>query len=275
MESNRQVIKIGNNFKIGAEQPLALIAGPCQIESLEHCLMIAEYVQSICRDLKINFIFKASFDKANRTSLNSQRGPGLEAGLKILGTVKEKLGVPVLTDIHESYQAEIAAEVADVLQIPAFLCRQSDILIAAGKTQRAINIKKGQFLAAADLKYSAEKVAAQGNPNIMLCERGNTFGYRELVVDFRNLEIMRAIGYPVVFDATHSVQIMGGNSGSSGGNRQFISSLTRAAAAVGIDALFLECHDRPDQAPSDGPNMLPLEQVRPLLEAVLQIRAIP
>ena len=266
-----KIVSITSDVKIGGDK-LTLIAGPCQIESLEHSLKIADFLQTLCLKLNINLIFKSSFDKANRTSINSQRGPGLEQGLEILNQVKNKLGLPLLTDIHESWQAAPTAEIVDILQIPAFLCRQSDLLIAAGKTGRAINIKKGQFLPAQDLKYSAEKIRSTGNSNILLCERGNVCGYRELIVDFRNLVLLGQLGYPVVFDATHSVQVMGGNAGTSGGNREYVGYLAQAAAAVGIDALFVECHESPDSAPSDGPNMLQLETLEPLLKRILKIR---
>ncbi len=268
-----KTVSITPNLEIGGEK-LTLIAGPCQIESLDHSLKIADFLRRLSSKLGINLIFKSSFDKANRTSLNSQRGPGLEQGIEILSAVKKQLEVPLLTDIHESWQAAPTAEVVDILQIPAFLCRQSDLLIAAGKTGRTINIKKGQFLPAQDLKYSAEKVCSTGNSKVLLCERGNVFGYRELIVDFRNLVTLKQLGFPVVFDATHSVQVMGGNAGSSGGNRDYVGYLAQAASAVGIDALFLECHEAPDSAPSDGPNMLQLEALEPLLTRILRIREV-
>jgi 2-dehydro-3-deoxyphosphooctonate aldolase (KDO 8-P synthase) len=267
-------VRISPDISAGDEQPLLLLAGPCQIESLDHCLMIASTLQKELRDLPVNLIFKSSFDKANRTSASSKRGPGLEAGLKVLAQVKEETGLPVITDIHSPEQAQAAAEVVDILQIPAFLCRQTDLLVAAGKTGKAINVKKGQFLHPEDMGHAAEKVSSTGNKNILLCERGTCFGYRNLVVDPRSFIIMRSSGYPVVFDATHSVQVMGGAAGKSTGNREYVAPLARAAAAIGIDGLFVECHESPDSAPSDGPNMLQINQVKPLIESICAIRQL-
>lgn len=264
-------ITITNNIKAGDGKKLLFIAGPCQIESLDLCLSIAEYLKKLSEKFPINLVFKASFDKANRTSIGGQRGPGLELGLSILKKVKESFDVPVLSDIHLPEQAILAGEVLDILQIPAFLCRQTDLLLAAGKTGKAINIKKGQFLHPEDMIHCAQKVASTGNNNILLCERGTCFGYRELVVDMRSFLIMKQAGYPVIFDATHSVQIMGGNNGSSGGSREFIRPLSRAAAAVGIDGLFIECHPEPEKASSDKASMLPLDQVEQLLEEVCRV----
>ncbi len=264
---------IGDKFKAGLGENLLLIAGPCQIESLEHCLSIANFLKTITADLPINLVFKSSFDKANRTSGSSARGPGLETGLNILKQVKAETGLPVLTDIHDATQADIASEFVDILQIPAFLCRQTDILIAAGRTGRAIHVKKGQFLAPDDMKWVAQKIESTGNKNILLCERGTCHGYRDLVVDMRGLQIMRKMNYPVVFDATHSVQSMGGAGGSSGGHREFIPALARAAAAVGIDGIFIECHENPDTAPSDAASMLKTTEMRGLLETICKIRA--
>lgn len=252
--------------------PLAIIAGPCVIESESLCLGIAEKLVEIAVRTGILPIFKASFDKANRTSVESYRGPGLEAGLKILDKVRRTVGVPVLTDIHESAQAQPVAEVVDIIQIPAFLCRQTDLLVAAGKTGKPVNIKKGQFLAPEDLRFSAKKVESTGNKRIMLTERGQFFGYHDLVVDMRSLVKLSALGYPVVFDATHSVQSMGGAAGVSGGSPQFIAPLARAAVATGVvSTVFLETHPDPSQALSDGPNMLPLDQLEKLVESLVRI----
>jgi 2-dehydro-3-deoxyphosphooctonate aldolase (KDO 8-P synthase) len=236
------------------DAPVALIAGPCVIESEEHVLRMATAI----RDIAGTFVFKASFDKANRSSIKSYRGPGLTRGLKILAKVRE-LGIPVLTDIHEPQQAEVAAQSVDILQIPAFLCRQTDLLLEAGKTGRVVNIKKGQFVSPADFVNAAEKVAGTGNQRILLTERGSSFGYNNLVVDMRGLRIMAATGYPVIFDATHSVQLPGGAGNTSGGQPQFIEPLARAAAAVGVASVFVEVHDAPERALSDGANALRLD----------------
>ena len=249
---------------IGGGAPLAIIAGPCVIESLDLCREVAAHAQGVCRDLGLPYIFKASFDKANRTSSGSFRGGGLEAGLEILAAIKAEFGVPVLTDIHETWQVKPVAEVVDVLQIPAFLSRQTDLLLAAAATGKVINIKKGQFLAPWDMKNVIAKVVGAGNPNVMACERGASFGYNTLVSDMRALPILREIGCPVVFDATHSVQQPGGQGTSSGGQREFVPVLARAAVAVGVDAVFMETHQDPDNAPSDGPNMVPLGQFEAL-----------
>ncbi len=267
------IIDIGRGVKVGDGQKLLLIAGPCQIESLEHCLRIGEYVQRAIKNLPVALVFKSSFDKANRTSLSGARGIGMDEGLEILDSVRTKLGVPVLTDVHTEQQALAVGSVVDVLQIPAFLCRQTDLLLAAGATGKTVHVKKGQFLHPADMKFVAEKIASTGNNKILLCERGTSFGYRDLVMDPRNLLIMRETGYPVVFDATHSVQQLGGGSGSSGGSRKFVQALARAAVAVGVDGVFVECHNDPDNAPSDGPCMLPLEQVGPLVQLLCAIRS--
>jgi len=250
---------------------LTLIAGPCAMESEFLCLSVADQMVRICSDLKIQYIFKSSFDKANRTALTSFRGNGLDQGLSILSKVKEQFGVPVLTDVHETGQVRAVADVADVLQIPAFLCRQTDLLVECGKWGKSVNVKKGQFLHPADMKYAVEKVAASGTKNIMSSERGALFGYRDLVVDMRSLVIMRSLGYPVVFDATHSVQQMGSSGGSSGGLTEFIPAQVRAAVAVGVDALFIETHPEPHNALSDGTNMVPLANMRDLLEMALSI----
>jgi len=264
--------QITNTITIGDGCPLALIGGPCVIESGDFTLKMAEEIAQVCDRLGISFIFKSSFDKANRTSVNSFRGQPLETGLKILQRVKEEVGVPVLTDIHESCQASIVAEVVDVLQIPAFLCRQTDLLMAAAATGRVVNVKKGQFLGPWDMKHVVRKLELGGTNRILLTERGTSFGYNTLVVDFRSLPQMRELGYPVIFDATHSVQMPGGQGEKSGGQRQFVPYLARAAAAIGIDALFMEIHENPDIAPSDGPNMIPLAQLETVLKQVLSVR---
>ena len=262
------------NFTIGGDAPLALLAGPCVLESLERSLLIGRTVKEICGRLGINYVFKASFDKANRSSLHSFRGPGLEKGLAWLKTIKEELGVPIVTDIHESYQAAPAAEVADILQIPAFLCRQTDLLHAAAQTGRVVNVKKGQFLAPDDMRNVVDKLHESGCDQLMLTERGASFGYHNLVVDMRSLPIMRSFGYPVVFDGTHSVQLPGGNGTSSSGNREYVEYLVRAAVGVGVDALFLEVHDNPEEALSDGANMVYLDKLEDLLKEALAIHAI-
>jgi 2-dehydro-3-deoxyphosphooctonate aldolase (KDO 8-P synthase) len=267
-------VQITENLTIGSDYPLTLIGGPCVIESEDFTVKMADEIRKITDRLGISFIFKSSFDKANRTSIQSFRGHPIDAGLEILQKVKDKIDVPVLTDIHESYQAAIAAEVVDILQIPAFLCRQTDLLLAAAATGKPINVKKGQFLAPWDMKNVVRKLEAGGATKILLTERGTSFGYNTLVVDFRSLPQMRELGYPVVFDATHSVQMPGGQGDKSGGQRQFVPPLAKAAVAVGIDALFMEIHENPDAAPSDGPNMLPLEKLEQLLEQLLAIRSV-
>jgi len=262
-----------NNFTIDNSSPIKVIAGPCQIESREHAYQIAAELLDICRDLGMDLIFKSSFDKANRSSINGRRGVGLHKGLSILNEIKTKLSVPVLTDIHEKEHAKLAlAYGIDVIQIPAFLCRQTDLLIAAGETGLVINVKKGQFLAPHDMKNVAEKIASTGNHNIMLCERGYTHGYNNLVVDMRSLPIMAGTGYPVVFDCTHSVQQPGGLGSSSGGDRGMVPYLARAAVATGcLAGVFIECHDDPDNAPSDGPNMIKMEDMSNLLKSLKEI----
>ncbi len=268
-------IDIGRGVIIdGFKSPLTIIAGPCQIESLDHALMIATEVKKITSALGLQYIFKSSYDKANRTSMSGKRGIGIDAGLEILAAVREKLNIPVLTDVHSPEQAQRAGAVVDVLQIPAFLCRQTDLLLAAGETGKTINIKKGQFLHPDDMKYAADKVVSTGNHKVLLCERGSCFGYRDLVVDMRSLLLMRRSGFPVVFDATHSVQSMGGAGGSSGGMREFIRPLARAAAAIGVDAVFLECHEQPDRAPSDAASMLPLKEMESTLREISEIHSL-
>ncbi|TVS01255.1 MAG: 3-deoxy-8-phosphooctulonate synthase [Rhodobacteraceae bacterium] len=261
-------------FEIGNDRPFALISGPCQMESLDHARQIAGSLAETCALLGIPFIFKASYDKANRSSLSGKRGLGMEKGLEVLAALRDEFGCPVLTDVHEPGHCAPAAEVCDVLQIPAFLCRQTDLLLAAGATGRVINIKKGQFLAPWDMVHVAGKVASTGNRQILLCERGTSFGYNTLVSDFRALPIMAQTGYPVIFDATHSVQQPGGQGSSSGGQREFVPPLARAALAVGCAGLFIETHEDPDNAPSDGPNMVPLSQMAGLLEGLKTVDAL-
>ena len=258
----------------GPNDPLAIIAGPCVIESLDLCREIAASAKAACDALGLPYVFKASFDKANRTSGGSFRGGGLDKGLEVLAAIKAELGVPVLTDIHEAWQVKPVAEVADVLQIPAFLCRQTDLLLAAGESGRVVNVKKGQFLAPWDMKNVVEKVASTGNQSLLLTERGVSFGYNTLVVDMRSLPILRGFGYPVIFDATHSVQQPGGQGSSSGGQREFIPTLLRAAVAAGVDGLFLEVHPEPEKALSDAATMLPLADLRGLLETAVAIDGI-
>ncbi|WP_410219422.1 3-deoxy-8-phosphooctulonate synthase [Paracoccus sp. (in: a-proteobacteria)] len=262
-------ISIGS-LTCGNDLPLTVIAGPCQLESLEHALMIAEAMAKACADAGASFVFKASYDKANRTSLSGRRGLGIDEGLQILATVRERIGCPVLTDIHDAEQAARAAEMVDIIQIPAFLCRQTDLLLAAGRTGAVVNIKKGQFLAPWDMPNVADKVASTGNQNILLTERGTSFGYNTLVADMRALPIMARTGYPVIMDATHSVQQPGGQGGSSGGQREFAPVMARAAVALGVAGVFIETHEDPDRAPSDGPNMIPLDQMPRLIASLMR-----
>jgi 2-dehydro-3-deoxyphosphooctonate aldolase (KDO 8-P synthase) len=259
-----RTVRVGG-IEIGNERPFVLIAGPCQIESRSHALEVAHALRAISGRTGVPVIYKSSFDKANRTSASAARGIGLEAALPIFAEIREKFGLPVLTDVHEPAQCAQVAQAVDVLQIPAFLCRQTDLLLAAGETGRAINVKKGQFLAPWDMANVAAKIAGTGNHNILLCERGVSFGYNTLVSDMRSLPIMAHTGYPVVFDATHSVQQPGGQGASSGGQREFAPVLARAALAVGVAAVFIETHGDPDRAPSDGPNMIPLDQMEALV----------
>jgi 2-dehydro-3-deoxyphosphooctonate aldolase (KDO 8-P synthase) len=258
----------------GGGRPFVLIAGPCAMEGEEHTLDIARQLLQLKIELGIEVVFKASFDKANRTSVSAYRGPGLDEGLRILGEVRRQTGLPVLSDIHDISQVEAAAEVLDILQIPAFLCRQTDLLMAAGRSGKVVNIKKGQFLAPWDMANVVAKVSSTGNDRILLTERGTSFGYNNLVVDMRSLAIMREMGCPVIFDATHAVQLPGGAGTSSGGQRQFVAALSRAAVAVGIDGLFWEVHPDPDRALCDGANSLPLAQVKTVLQELLAIDAI-
>ncbi len=253
---------------------LFLIAGPCAIESSGHALKLGRAVAAAAAAAGLPAVFKASFDKANRTRGDAFRGPGLEEGLRVLSRVKRETGLPALTDVHETHQVEAAAEVCDVVQIPAFLCRQTDLLVAAGKSGRIVNIKKGQFLAPGDMRYAADKVASTGNRKILLTERGSSFGYRNLVVDFRGLAVMRGLGYPTVLDVTHSLQLPGAQDGASGGRPEFIEPLARAGAAAGVDGLFLEVHESPETAQSDGANALRLDLLPALLERLAQIHRL-
>ena len=253
------------DIAIGGNEAFALIAGPCQLESLDHARMMAEKIAEACAPTGTKFIFKSSYDKANRSSISTTRGLGMEEGLSILSKIRDEFGVPVLTDVHDAHQCGPVGQAVDVLQIPAFLCRQTDLLLAAGETGCAVNVKKGQFLAPWDMGNVASKIASTGNEKIMLCDRGTSFGYNTLVTDFRGLPTMARTGYPVVFDATHSVQQPGGQGTTSGGQREFAPVLARAAVAVGVSALFIETHEDPDNAPSDGPNMIPIEQMQGLI----------
>ena len=261
-------------FSIGGDNPLVLIAGPCVLENQEHALTLAEALQDIALRVGVGLVFKASYDKANRTSVTSYRGPGLDKGLQILQTVKEKTGLPILSDIHDVSQVKPAAEVLDILQIPAFLSRQTDLLVAAGESGRVVNIKKGQFQAPWDIENAIGKVLSTGNDQILLTERGSSFGYNNLVSDMRSLVIMRQTGYPVVFDATHSVQLPGGAGSASSGQREFVAPLSRAAVATGVDALFWEVHENPAKALCDGPNSLQLDSVEGLLRQMLALDKI-
>jgi 2-dehydro-3-deoxyphosphooctonate aldolase (KDO 8-P synthase) len=266
-------VKVGG-FEIGAGKSLALIAGPCVIEGREAALRHASLIREVTDRVGIPYIYKSSFDKANRSSLESYRGPGIELGLEILAEVKEKIGVPLLTDVHEKEQVSLVQEVVDVLQIPAFLCRQTDFIIAVAQSGRVINVKKGQFLAPWDMRNVIEKIVSTGNEQVMVTERGVSFGYNHLISDMRSLVVMRELGYPVVFDATHSLQLPGGLGKASGGERQFIGALARAGVAVGIDAIFMEVHENPDRALSDGPNSLSLRDLEGLLKRLKEIDGI-
>jgi 2-dehydro-3-deoxyphosphooctonate aldolase (KDO 8-P synthase) len=276
METNARVVvgEGAGQVVFSQKERLTLIAGPCQMESREHAFMIAGRLVEICKSLGLGLVYKSSFDKANRTSLSGKRGIGLDKAMEVFADLKQEFGFPVLTDIHTEEQCAIVAETVDILQIPAFLCRQTDLLIAAAKTGRAINVKKGQFLAPWDMKNVLAKFTMSGNPNVLLCERGASFGYNTLVSDMRSLPTMAALGAPVVFDATHSVQQPGGQGGSTGGQREFVETLARAAVAVGVAGLFIETHEDPDNAPSDGPNMVPLDDMPRLLEKLLAFDGI-
>ncbi len=262
------------SVRIGGNQPLFLIAGPCVIESESHATMVAERLASLAAQCKIALIFKASYDKANRSSLASYRGPGLAEGLRILGGIKKRLGLPILTDVHEPSHVGPAGEVCDVLQVPAFLSRQTDLLVAAGRSGRVVNLKKGQFLSPAEMANAVEKVTSTGNKQLILTERGASFGYQNLVVDMRSFPILRQLGYPVVLDVTHSVQLPGGEGNSSGGQPEFIEPLARAGTAVGVDGLFLEVHDNPPKALSDGSNALALDRLPALLKKLTELAAL-
>ncbi|GBQ68727.1 3-deoxy-8-phosphooctulonate synthase [Ameyamaea chiangmaiensis NBRC 103196] len=273
MTALARTVPVGS-LEIGNDRPFVLIAGPCQIESEAHAFETAEALHGICQRLGLGLIYKSSFDKANRTSIGAARGVGMHKGLDILSAIRTKWSVPVLTDVHAPEQCAPVAQAVDVLQIPAFLCRQTDLLLAAGETGAAINVKKGQFLAPWDMANVAAKIASTGNNNVLLCERGTSFGYNTLVNDMRGLPIMGATGYPVVYDATHSVQQPGGLGGSSGGQREFAPILARAALAIGVAAVFIETHQDPDHAPSDGPNMIPLRQMESLLRDLMRVDAV-
>ncbi|WP_159348375.1 3-deoxy-8-phosphooctulonate synthase [Roseomonas harenae] len=266
-------VSIGG-LEVGNDLPLAFICGPCQIESRAHALECADAIAAMAKEAGVGMVFKSSYDKANRTSANAARGVGMDEGLSILAEVRERTGLPVLTDVHDAGQCAPVGEVVDCLQIPAFLCRQTDLLLAAGRTGKAINVKKGQFLAPWDMVNVAAKIASTGNEKVLLCDRGTSFGYNTLVSDLRGLPIMARTGYPVVFDATHSVQQPGGLGGSSGGQREFAPVLARAAVAVGVAMVFIECHPDPDKAPSDGPNMIPIREMPALIARLKDFDAL-
>jgi 2-dehydro-3-deoxyphosphooctonate aldolase (KDO 8-P synthase) len=265
--------KVGN-ISVGGGAPLFLIAGPCVIESEAHAIRLAEALKKLSAEMGVPLIFKASYDKANRSSISSYRGPGLKEGLRILGEIRKRTGLPVVTDVHEISHVGPAAEVCDILQVPAFLCRQTDLLVEVGRSSRAVNLKKGQFLSPWEMKNAAEKVASAGNNKIILTERGSSFGYQDLVVDMRSFPVLHRLGYPVVFDVTHSVQLPGGEGKSSGGQPEFIEPLARAGTAAGIDGVFMEVHDNPAKALSDGTNALPLDQLRPLVWKLSALAAL-
>ena len=268
-----RTVKIGN-IDLGADHPIAFITGPCQLENRDHAMMMAEKISNLCAKNGAGYIFKASYDKANRSSISSARGIGMEEGLRILQDISREFNCPVITDVHDASQCQAASEAVDILQIPAFLCRQTDLLLAAGKTGKPINIKKGQFLAPWDMWNVAEKIASTGNHDILLCERGTSFGYNTLVNDFRGLQTMAETGYPVIFDATHSVQQPSGRGNTSGGERQFVAGLARAARAMGVSGVFIETHEDPDNAPCDGPNMIAIDQMGALMDELLAFDAL-
>ncbi|HTO29918.1 MAG TPA: 3-deoxy-8-phosphooctulonate synthase [Pararhizobium sp.] len=276
MQTNANVVagSGANQVVFSNTQKLSLIAGPCQMESRDHAFMIAGTMVELCKSLGLGYVYKSSFDKANRTSLSGKRGIGLEKAMEVFADLKKEYGFPVITDIHTEEQCALVAPTVDILQIPAFLCRQTDLLIAAAKTGRVINVKKGQFLAPWDMKSVLAKFTESGNPNVLLCERGASFGYNTLVSDMRSLPIMAGLGAPVVFDATHSVQQPGGQGGSTGGQREFVETLARAAVAIGVAGVFIETHEDPDNAPSDGPNMVHLKDMPRLLETLLAFDAV-
>lgn len=273
MNITSKEIQINEDIRLGGTNPLFLIGGPCVLESEEHALKMAEGIKGICDNLGMPFVFKASFDKANRSSIQSYRGPGLEKGLAILEKIKHTLGIPVLSDIHEAFQAEAASAVLDIIQIPAFLCRQTDLLLQAARTGKPLNIKKGQFLAPWDMGNIIQKIQSVGTTDILLTERGTTFGYNNLVFDPRSIPIMKKLGFPVIIDATHSVQKPGGQGSVSGGDRNLIPYIARAGVSVGADGIFLEIHDAPENALSDGPNSLIINDLKRLLETLLRLRA--
>ncbi len=265
------IVKVKGFFEVGPGRPFLLIAGPCVLESEEMAMEVAGTLKEICARLGMSYVFKTSFDKANRTSLDSFRGPGIDKGLEIMARVRKKVGVPIISDIHGVDQVEQAAEVLDIIQIPAFLCRQTDLLVAVGKSGKPVSLKKGQFLSPWDMKHAVSKIKWSGNRNLLLTERGAMLGYNNLVVDMRSFPVMRSMGCPVIYDATHSVQLPGGAGGSSGGQREFIPFLARAAVAAGIDGLFMEVHPDPDNSLCDGPNSWPLDEMEPLLESIMAI----
>ena len=269
----QKTVKVGN-IEIGENHPIAFITGPCQLENRDHAMMMADKISNLCAKNGAQFIFKASYDKANRSSISSARGIGMEVGLRILQDISREFNCPVITDVHEASQCQPASEAVDILQIPAFLCRQTDLLLAAGKTGKPVNVKKGQFMAPWDMWNVAEKIASTGNRDILLCERGTSFGYNTLVNDFRGLQTMAETGYPVIFDATHSVQQPSGQGNTSGGERQFVAGLARAACAMGVSGVFIETHQDPDNAPCDGPNMIDIGQMGALMDELLAFDAL-
>ena len=269
----KKTVKIGD-IEIGENQPIAFITGPCQLENRDHAMMMADKISRLCAKNGAQFIFKASYDKANRSSISSARGIGIDEGLRILNDIGREFNCPVITDVHEASQCDAASEAVDILQIPAFLCRQTDLLLAAGKTGKPVNVKKGQFMAPWDMWNVAEKIASTGNRDILLCERGTSFGYNTLVNDFRGLQTMAETGYPVIFDATHSVQQPSGQGNTSGGERQFVAGLARAACAMGISGVFIETHQDPDNAPCDGPNMIAIDHMGALMDDLLAFDAL-
>ena len=269
----QKTVKIGD-VEIGKNNPIAFITGPCQLENRDHAMMMADKISRLCAKNGAQFIFKASYDKANRSSISSARGIGIDEGLRILNDIGREFNCPVITDVHEASQCDAASEAVDILQIPAFLCRQTDLLLAAGKTGKPVNVKKGQFMAPWDMWNVAEKIASTGNRDILLCERGTSFGYNTLVNDFRGLQTMAETGYPVIFDATHSVQQPSGQGNTSGGERQFVAGLARAACAMGISGVFIETHQDPDNAPCDGPNMIAIDQMGALMDELLAFDAL-
>ncbi len=269
----QKTVKVGN-IKIGENHPIAFITGPCQLENRDHAMMMADKISNLCAKNGAQYIFKASYDKANRSSISSARGIGMDEGLRILNDISREFNCPVITDVHEASQCKAASEAVDILQIPAFLCRQTDLLLAAGKTGKPVNVKKGQFMAPWDMWNVAEKIASTGNRDILLCERGTSFGYNTLVNDFRGLQTMAETGYPVIFDATHSVQQPSGQGNTSGGERQFVAGLARAACAMGVSGVFIETHQDPDNAPCDGPNMIAIDQMGALMDDLLAFDAL-